>query len=207
MIVAVVYIRMRNRVQVKGNQTVRIKDIARIIGPEEVIRKIEEIILLTVKKEDRNIIVIDLAQVIMAIRNVDTTIEVETFGPSQTIIEIILSKKKMSVLTFALVWFLLFVGGGMTIMNFHVDVSMGEVHQKIFTLITGKVEEKPLLIQIPYSFGLGMGMILFFNHFFKKRFNEEPSPLEVEMFNYQQDLDRYVIMNENKENVRHLDDR
>ena len=78
---AVVYIRMRNRVQAKGNQTVRIKDIARIIGPEEVIRKIEEIILLTVKKEDKNIIVIDLAQVIMAIRKVDPTIEVETFGP------------------------------------------------------------------------------------------------------------------------------
>jgi len=207
MIVAVVYIRMRNRVQVKGNQTVRIKDIARIIGPEEVITTIEEIILLTVKKEDRNIIVIDLAQVIMAIRKMDQTIEVETFGPSQTIIEIILSKKKMSYLTFALVWFLLFVGGGMTIMNFHVDVSMGEVHQKIFTIITGKVEDKPLLIQIPYSFGLGIGMILFFNHFFKKRFNEEPSPLEVEMFNYQQDLDSYVIMNENKENVRRLDDR
>ncbi|MBT2665344.1 MULTISPECIES: stage V sporulation protein AA [Bacillaceae] len=205
--VAVVYIRMRNRVQVKGNQTVRIKDIARIIGPEEVIPIIEEIILLTVKKEDKNIIVVDLAQVIVAIRKMDSTIELETFGPSQTIIEIILSKKKMSYLTFALVWFLLFVGGGMTIMNFHVDVSMGEVHQKIFTIITGKVDDKPLLIQIPYSFGLGMGMILFFNHFFKKRFNEEPSPLEVEMFNYQQDLDSYVIMNENKENVRHLDDR
>ncbi|SIQ34494.1 stage V sporulation protein AA [Peribacillus simplex] len=207
MIVAVVYIRMRNRVQVKGNQTVRIKDISRIIGPEEVIPIIEEIILLTVKKEDKNIIVVDLAQVIVAIRKMDSTIELETFGPSQTIIEIILSKKKMSYLTFALVWFLLFVGGGMTIMNFHVDVSMGEVHQKIFTIITGKVDDKPLLIQIPYSFGLGMGMILFFNHFFKKRFNEEPSPLEVEMFNYQQDLDSYVIMNENKENVRHLDDR
>ncbi|MFJ7754796.1 stage V sporulation protein AA [Peribacillus muralis] len=198
---------MRNRVQVKGNQTVRIKDIARIIGPEDEIRMIEEILLLTVKKEDRSIIVIDLAQVIMAIRKVDPSIEVETFGPSQTIIEIILTKKKMSFLTFALVWFLLFIGGAMTIMNFHVDVSMGEVHQKIFTIITGKVEEKPLLIQIPYSFGLGIGMILFFNHFFKKRFNEEPSPLEVEMFNYQQDLDRYVTMNENKENVRHLDDR
>ncbi|MGG4268433.1 stage V sporulation protein AA [Peribacillus simplex] len=198
---------MRNRVQVNGNQTVRIKDIARIIGPEEVIQIIENIILLTVKKEDKNIIVIDLAQVIMSIRKMDPTIEVETFGPSQTIIEIILSKKKMSFLTFALVWFLLFVGGGMTIMNFHVDVSMGEVHQRIFTIITGKVEEKPLLIQIPYSFGLGIGMILFFNHFFKKRFNEEPSPLEVEMFNYQQDLDRYVTMNENKENVRNFDDR
>lgn len=204
---AVVYIRMRNRVQVKGNQTVRIKDIARIIGPEEVIQLIEETFLLTVKKEDKNIIVIDLAQLIMAIRKVDPKIDVQTFGPSQTIIEVIYSKKKMSYLTFALVWFLLFIGAGMTIMNFHVDVSMGEVHQKVFTLITGKLDEKPLLIQIPYSFGLGIGMILFFNHFFKKRFNEEPSPLEVEMFNYQQDLDRYVTMNENKENVRHLDDR
>lgn len=204
---AVVYIRMRNRVQVKGNQTVRIKDIARIIGPEEVIQIIEETFILTVKKEDKNIIVIDLAQLIMAIRKVDPQIEVQTFGPSQTIIEVIYSKKKMSYLTFALVWFLLFIGAGMTIMNFHVDVSMGEVHQKVFTLITGKLDEKPLLIQIPYSFGLGIGMILFFNHFFKKRFNEEPSPLEVEMFNYQQDLDRYVTMNENKENVRDLDDR
>ena len=35
-------------------------------------------------------------------------------------------------------------------------------------------------------------MILFFNHVFKKRLNEEPSPLEVEMFNYQQDIDNYV---------------
>ncbi|MFD6439502.1 stage V sporulation protein AA [Peribacillus sp. NPDC060186] len=204
---AVVYIRMRNRVQVKGYQTVRIKDVARIIGPEEVIQIIEETFLLKVQKEDKNIIVIDLAQLIMAIRKVDPQTEVQTFGPSQTIIEVIYSKKKMSYLTFALVWFLLFIGAGMTIMNFHVDVSMGEVHQKVFTLITGKVDEKPLLIQIPYSFGLGIGMILFFNHFFKKRFNEEPSPLEVEMFNYQQDLDRYVTMNENKENVRHLDDR
>ena len=204
---AVIYTRMRNRVHVKINQKVRIKDVAKIIGPEELILKIEEALLLTVSSEDKNIIIIDLAQLIMAIQAIDPHIEVETFGPSQTIIEVIYSKKKMSFITFVVIWFLLFIGGGITIMNFHVDVSMAEVHQKLFTLITGRVDEKPLLIQIPYSFGLGIGMILFFNHFFKKRFNEEPSPLEVEMFNYQQDLDRYVIMNENNESVRHLDDR
>ncbi|MGE7601368.1 stage V sporulation protein AA [Peribacillus sp. NPDC097675] len=204
---AVIYTRMRNRVHVKIDQKVKIKDVAKIIGPEELIARIEEALLLTVDHEDKNIIIIDLAQLIMAIQAIDPHIEVETFGPSQTIIEVIYSKKKMSFITFAVIWFLLFIGGGITIMNFHVDVSMAEVHQKLFTLITGRVDDKPLLIQIPYSFGLGIGMILFFNHFFKKRFNEEPSPLEVEMFNYQQDLDRYVIMNENNESVRHLDDR
>ena len=55
--------------------------------------------------------------------------------------------------------------------------------------------------KFPIRIGLGLGMILFFNHVFKKRLNEEPSPLEVEMFNYQQDLDQYVIMHENKESM------
>ena len=49
-------------------------------------------------------------------------------------------------------------------------------------------------------------MTLFFNHFFKKRINDEPSPLEVEMFNYQQSLDQYVIMNENKESIKRMDE-
>lgn len=83
---------------------------------------------------------------------------------------------------------------------------MQAVHQRIFKIITGRENDKPLLLQIPYSFGLGLGMVLFFNHVFKKRFNEEPSPLEVEMFNYQQDLDRYVILNENKESMKRLHD-
>lgn len=200
-----IYIRMRNRVQVKQNQNLKIKDIARIIGKDEIVKKLEDKNLLTVKKEDRNIIIIDLVHMIETIQAIDQSLEIQTFGPAQTIVEVIYDKKKVTFLSFAAVWLLLFLGAVMTIMNFHVDVSMREVHQKLFTIITGKVDEKPLLIQVPYSIGLGLGMILFFNHFFKKRFNEEPSPLEVEMFNYQQDLDQYVIMNENKESVRHLD--
>lgn len=78
------------------------------------------------------------------------------------------------------------------------------VHQKIYYMITGHYKEQPLLLQVPYSFGLGLGMILFFNHLFRKRLNEEPSPLEVEMFNYQQDLDQYVIVHENKETEKKI---
>lgn len=200
-----IYIRMRNRVQVKEYQQVKIEDVARLIGPDEHVKQLAKTVLLTVKKEDKNIVIIDVVAMIETIQQVNPLIEIQTVGPTQTIIEVIYKKKNVSFLAFATVWLLLFVGAAMTIMNFHVDVSMAEVHQKVFTLITGRVDEKPLLIQIPYSVGLGLGMILFFNHFFKKRFNDEPSPLEVEMFNYQQDLDHYVSLNENKESVRRLD--
>jgi stage V sporulation protein AA len=91
-------------------------------------------------------------------------------------------------------------------MNFHDDVSMKSVQEKLYTIITGKNTPKPLLFQMPYSIGLGLGMILFFNHVFRKRINEEPSPLEVEMFNYQQNIDSYVVIHENKESMKQLDD-
>lgn len=202
-----VYVRMRNRVHVRQEQELFVKDVARIIGPDDIVKTLEQTKLLKVSRADKNIIIIDLIHMIQCIRNVDPTIEVQTLGPAQTIIEVIYEKRRFSILSFLAVWFLLFIGAGITIMNFHVDVSMQEVHQKLFKMITGREDTKPLLIQIPYSFGLGLGMILFFNQFFKKRFNEEPSPLEVEIFNYQQDLDQYVIMHENKESIRHLDDR
>jgi stage V sporulation protein AA len=133
--------------------------------------------------------------------------EIQQVGPTQTIVEVVFERKRASLPFFIVVWLLLFIGAALAIMNFHEDVSMRAVHQRLFFILTGEQDETPLLLQVPYSIGLGLGMILFFNHVFKKRINEEPSPLEVEMFNYQQDLDRYVIINENDESVTHIDER
>ncbi|MMZ70306.1 hypothetical protein D1872_333160 [compost metagenome] len=41
-------------------------------------------------------------------------------------------------------------------------------------------------------------MIVFFNHLFKKKWNEEPTPLEVEMYLYQENLNQYVVAEEFK---------
>jgi len=202
-----IYLRLRHRVQVHPNDTVSIGDIAQIIGFNETIStKIKELPIYQITIQDKNIVVIDIINVIKEIKKYDPAVDIQTIGPTQTLVEIIFKRKKFTLGFLVLIWFLLFVGSALTIMNFHEDVSMQEVHQRIYKLITGKYEEKPLLLQIPYSFGLGLGMILFFNHVFKKRINEEPSPLEVEMFNYQQDLDHYLIMNENKESLKKIDD-
>ncbi len=104
-----IYIRMRNRVQVKQNQNLKIKDIARIIGKDEIVKKLEDKNLLTVKKEDRNIIIIDLVHMIETIQAIDQSLEIQTFGPAQTIVEVIYDKKKVTFLSFAAVWLLLFI--------------------------------------------------------------------------------------------------
>ncbi len=89
-----------------------------------------------------------------------------------------------------------FFGSALTIMNFHADVSMQEVQIRIVEMITGRRDEHPYLFQVAYSIGIGFGMAVFFNHLFKKKWNEEPTPLEVEMFLYQQNVDQYVVIQE-----------
>jgi len=201
-----VYIRLCHRVQVRPHETILVKDIAQIIADENISEQLMNLPIYKVSEKDQNMIVIDVMKVIQFINRKNRNLDIQTIGPTEVIIEVIAQKRKVSFLLFLLVWLLLFFGAALTIMNFHEDVSMQRVQLRIYTMMTGEVDKKPLIFQIPYSIGLGLGMILFFNHLFKKRLNEEPSPLEVEMFNYQMDLDHYIAIHENKESMKNLDD-
>ncbi|MTH52249.1 stage V sporulation protein AA [Bacillus mangrovi] len=200
-----VYIRLRHRIQSVPETSLVLADLAQIAGAENH-PDLGNLKIHDVTASDRTVVVIDVMEVIRRIQQVMPGAEIQTIGPSQTVVEIVYERKKRKLVYLVAVWFLLFIGAAMAIINFHEDVSMQAVHQKLFYMLTGKKDSDPLLLQIPYSIGLGLGMILFFNHVFKKRINEEPSPLEVEMFKYQMDLDQYAAMNENKESVKKLDD-
>lgn len=186
---------------------ITVGDAAQIAGQHKLKKKLSALPLYQVTKKDKNIVVLDIIKVLKAIHAAFPSLDIQTVGGAETIVEIHYQKKHLSAVLFVAVWLLLFVGSCLAIMNFHEDVSMREVHIALYEIITGERNDYPYLLQIPYSIGLGLGMIVFFNHIFKKRLNEEPSPLEVEMFNYQLDLDHYVAMHENQETTKDLHDR
>ncbi|ARD56662.1 stage V sporulation protein AA [Bacillus safensis] len=202
-----IFIRLRHRIKTGIDQLIYLEDIAQITGDEFAVQKLSKMPVYHVSKKDRHIAVLDIMHVVKTIKKTWPDIDIQTVGGSEAIVEIDTGKRQLSPVLFVFVWLLLFVGAALAIMNFHEDVSMRLVHIRLYEMITGKTVEHPYLLQIPYSFGLGFGMILFFNHVFKKRLNEEPSPLEVEMFKYQLDLDHYVALNENKETLKDIHDR
>lgn len=196
----IVYIRMKKYTHASVNQSVKLQDVAFISTSSLLEEGLEHTPIYQISKKDNHIVVIDSFLVIKHLNKLYPKLEFQLIGPSETIIHVKQPEKKPSIILVSFVWILLFIGTGMTIMNFHYDVSMQEVHQKLHYLFTGKQNDYPLWIQVPYSFGLGLGMILFFNHWFKKKFNEEPSPLEVELFNYQQNIKDYLSHYENELN-------
>lgn len=103
---------------------------------------------------------LDIIKVLKTIHTAFPALDVQTVGGAETIVEIHYQKAAVSrfirrCLAPA------FIGSCLAIMNFHEDVSMREVHIALYEIITGERNEYPYLLQIPYSIGLGLGMIVF----------------------------------------------
>lgn len=193
-----VYLRLSKQVTLPLGSPIRLRDIAHVLTEPQIENKILDLVMDVPACNDGNLIVIDMLQVIAKIKGLFPNIQVEVIGEPHVLIEMITKKKKPSILLFIAVWLLLFFGAALTIMNFHADVSMPAVQIRIVEMITGKRDEHPYLFQLAYSIGIGLGMIVFFNHLFKKKWNEEPTPLEVEMYLYQENLNQYVVAEEYK---------
>ncbi|RJX38381.1 stage V sporulation protein AA [Paenibacillus pinisoli] len=193
----VLYLRLKKRIYIRPLHIITLGQVARLLteddGMEERLRELK---LYEHHKQDGNRVVIDILQIVKTIRLLYPDLSIETYGDPQVLLMVADKPVKPRYALLVLAWLLLFFGAGLAIMNFHTDVSMKEVHIRIVELVTGKKTEHPLWFQIPYSFGVGLGMVLFFNHIFRKRFNEEPNPLEVELFMYQENINDYVIADE-----------
>jgi stage V sporulation protein AA len=190
------YLRLRRRARMPRGATIRLGDVAQMIAEPDMERQLRALVLHRHRPEDGNRLLLDMMLIVGKVKESFPDVQIEQFGEPHVLIEAEGPQRKANPVAVALVWLLLFIGSGLAIMNFHADVSMLEVHRRIYELITGRRTDFPLLLQIPYSLGIGVGMVLFFNHLFKKKFNEEPSPLEVEMFMYQESVNQYIITEE-----------
>jgi stage V sporulation protein AA len=194
----VIYLRLRKRIRLPRGMPIKLGDIAQLLSEPELEEKLLERVLHRPDRSEGNLVLVDILTVIKSIRELVPNTAIEAFGEPHTLVEVYEKRKPANPIGFTIVWLLLFFGSGLAIMNFHEDVSMPAVHQRIVYLLTGKVVEQPYLLQIPYSFGIGLGMVIFFNHVFKRKINEEPSPLDVEMYKYEESVLQYVIMEEYK---------
>lgn len=193
-----VYLQLKKRVLIPRGKVVTLGEVAQILSDPQWEEKLFNLELALPQQIDGNLLVMDLMKIIPRIKNVIPNVYIESIGMQQVIIEIVQNPKNPSKSLFVLVWLLLFFGSALTIMNFHADVNMMEVHIRVVEMITGKRNEHPYLFQSAYSLGIGFGMVVFFNHLFKKKWNEEPTPLEVEMYLYQENIDQFVVAEEYK---------
>lgn len=89
----------------------------------------------------------------------------------------------------------IFFGAAFSIMAFNNDVNVTKLFGQIYELATGQETSGFTVLEISYSIGVAGGIIIFFNHFGKKRLTADPTPMEVQMRLYENDIQTTLIEN------------
>ena len=86
-----------------------------------------------------------------------------------------------------------FIGAAFAIMTFNNDAETPKLFEQIYELFMGYPKDGFSILELSYSIGLVIGILVFFNHFGKRRFTVDPTPIEVEMRLYENDLQTTII--------------
>lgn len=91
-----------------------------------------------------------------------------------------------------------FFGSAFSIMTFNTDVGVGELFQNIYKQVTGSSSNGFTILEISYSIGLAAGVLLFFNHFSRIKFTADPTPMQIQMRKYEDDVNSAIIEDKNR---------
>lgn len=94
-----------------------------------------------------------------------------------------------------------FIGAAFSIMAFNNDVSTTKLFGQIYKLLTGTENDGFTILEFTYSIGLIVGILVFFNHFGGKKFSVDPTPMEVEMRLYENEVQTALIQNYSREEL------
>ena len=191
-----IYVKPKKKAAIVGKEHIVVKDIADVFAAPEIQKRAENVKLLTTGGAD-GVYLVSIIDVVKAISAALPGHSVNNVGEMDTMVSVKAEppKKQRVVkwLKVALVSLVLFTGAATAIMTFHTDSQMGTVFQRYHKIFFGEEVEKPYIINIPYSIGLAVGIIVFFNHFSGKRLTKQPTPIEVEMTTYEKDVEDAVI--------------
>ena len=86
-----------------------------------------------------------------------------------------------------------FFGAAFSIMTFNTDADVGTLFKQIYQQVTGNVSNGFTILEISYSIGLAAGVLFFFNHFGRKKFSADPTPMQVQMRQYEDDVNTTLL--------------
>lgn len=145
--------------------------------------------------------VVSAVDLVHAIAKEEPNVDITHIGEANLVVTYEKAKhqqKWYSWLKTLLVCVLTFFGGAFSIMTFNTDVDTANLFSKIYTQFTGEIATGPTILEFTYSVGIGIGVVFFFNHFGKGKLTQDPTPVEVQMRLYEDDVNKTLIADKNR---------
>lgn len=201
-----IYIKPVEKIQVIGKRNVLLGEIAEVLIGGQTKGDIESLVVLQIPQGKDKTYLISVMDVIRTINHAYPDATVSNLGEMDILVEYHQKEKgKNKSLEWAKVVFvavILFIGASTTIMCFHSDAQIPLVFENYYYMFFGENKDVPALLSVPYSIGLALGIMIFFNHFSKISITDDPTPIEVEMTTYEKETNASVIDYLNKQKTK-----
>ena len=198
----VLYLKAEQNAEIMQAQ-VCVKDIASVYcSDSSITSKVKALKIYQFQEEKRKRQVISILRVIELIEKECPAVTVESVGENATLIELVnAGRHKTMAQTVRLIFVMLisFFGTGFTIMAFHNDISINRLFSRVYEQVMGYTPQGYTILEITYSLGLAVGIIIFFNHIGGRRLTKDPTPIEVEMRVYETDVNKALIETADRE--------
>lgn len=165
---------------------------------QEVIPKLKVMKLVKMQEKGERRCVISVLKVIACIHQLYPQMDIQNMGVTDFIITYENQKQPnqvLHVLKVMAVIAITAVGAAFSIMAFNNDVNTTKLFSQIYEMVTGKVSDGFTMLELAYCIGVILGILVFFNHFGGKKFSTDPTPMEVEMRLYENDIQTTLIQN------------
>ncbi len=196
-----VYLNLREITEVDRRE-VFLKDVAEVHCRDEHIRnRCRALKVKTIREPKARRYVENALDVIKKLEELDPSIEVNNVGEVEYIIAYRPPQQPCVLWQWAktvFVCIVCFCGAAFAIMTFNNDVDVSNVFRELYLLVTGVQPAGVTVLEVSYSIGLAVGILLFFNHFMRWKLNTDPTPLEVEMRLYEDNISKTLIQNSSR---------
>lgn len=192
------YIKGDRNVEVT-EQDVFLKDIVSMeCSDKKFLPKLQTVKILKLHGNREQRYVVSVLEIIACIHAAYPEVEVQNLGEADIIVTYENQKTPpylWYILKVAVVAAIIFFGSAFSIMAFNNDVGVTKLFGQIYELVMGKKSDGFTVLEVTYSIGLTFGILVFFNHFGKKRFTVDPTPMEVQMRLYENDIQTALVEN------------
>lgn len=143
-----------------------------------------------------------IMKVVEMILKIYPDLEIVNLGETEFILSYTPPKKMNKVFEYTktiFVGLIIFFGGAFSIMTFNEDASVADIFGKMYELVTGASNTSWPVVELGYSIGIPVGILVFFNHFSRYKTGSDPTPIQIEMRKYETDVNAALLQNSNRE--------
>lgn len=199
---ATVYLKCERNIEVQS-EDVQMTDVGSLQCSDPVVSaKLKALKVHHFGKNDTKRCVISTLKLVELMENACPGITVQIIGETDVLVEWISVDKHKSGKQWVkavLVCLVSFFGTAFTIMAYHNDVGINDVFTEVYRMVMNREPQGLNVLEVSYSLGLALGIVVFFNHVGGRRLTKDPTPIEVAMRNYEEDVDKALIATAGRE--------